>query len=115
MEASDHSPLVAEGSLRRGSGYAATPLTGVWANYPFLHNGNVPTLYHLLGPVSERPRIFEVMGAARTLDRDRIGQRLHADPSSAGLDEEELIEGYRDDRDGYFVGRPGSSNAGHDV
>ena len=35
----------------RAIGYAATPLTGVWANFPYLHNGSVPTLHHLLGPV----------------------------------------------------------------
>ena len=59
----------------KSSGYAATPLTGVWANYPYLHNGSVPTLHHLLGPASERPRIFHVM-AARRLDRQRVGQPL---------------------------------------
>ena len=40
-------------------GYAATPLTGVWANFPYLHNGSVPTLHDLLGPASERPKIFD--------------------------------------------------------
>ena len=114
VQAFDESPLAARGSLRRSSGYAATPLTGVWANFPYLHNGSVPTLHHLLGPVSERPRIFEVMGA-RTLDREGVGQRLYADPSSADRDEEELIRRYRDDRNWFFVDRPGSSNAGHDV
>src|SRR5262249_16625860 len=63
IEAFDHSPLTAEGRLAKSRGYAATPLTGVWANYPYLHNGSVPTLYHLLGPVAERPRIFHVLSA----------------------------------------------------
>ena len=44
------SPLAAEGALAKSRGYAATPLTGVWANFPYLHNGSVPTLHHLLGP-----------------------------------------------------------------
>ena len=38
------------------------------------------THHHLLGPVSERPRIFQVMGA-RAFDRERVGHRLlAADP-----------------------------------
>ena len=79
IEAFNASPLAAEGSLVRSRGYAATPLTGVWANFPYLHNGSVPTLHHLLGPVGERPQLFEIL-AARRLDRERVGQPLYADP-----------------------------------
>jgi hypothetical protein len=114
MEAFDRSPLAAEGDLRRSRGYAATPLTGVWANFPYLHNGSVPTLYHLLGPVSERPRIFDVL-AARTLDRERVGQPLYRDTADAQLGEDELLSRHGDDRDWFSTARPGSSNAGHDV
>ena len=77
IDAFRQSPLAAEGALVKSRGYAATPLTGVWANYPYLHNGSVPTLYHLLGPVSERPAIFQVMAAGR-FDRTRVGQLLYA-------------------------------------
>ena len=63
IDAFNRSPLAAEGRLEASAGYAATPLTGVWANYPYLHNGSVPTLHHLLGPVSERPRLFSVRSA----------------------------------------------------
>lgn len=38
-------------------GYNATPLRGIWSTAPYLHNGSVPTLYHLLLP-SERPDRF---------------------------------------------------------
>ena len=41
-------------------GYKARPLDGIWATPPFLHNGSVPTLFHLLSPVSERPTSFWV-------------------------------------------------------
>jgi hypothetical protein len=41
----------------RHEGYNALPLGGVWAQAPYLHNGSVPTLYHLLVP-SERPVAF---------------------------------------------------------
>lgn len=108
------SPLAAEGSLVRSGGYAATPLTGVWANFPYLHNGSVPTLHHLLGPVSERPRIFQVM-AARTLDRARAGQPLYEDPGSAALSERDLLRRFGADRNWFNTARPGCGNGGHDV
>jgi mono/diheme cytochrome c family protein len=38
-------------------GYNARPLSGIWAQAPYLHNGSVPTAYHLLVP-SERPKSF---------------------------------------------------------
>lgn len=114
IDAFNASPLAAEGALRPSGGYAATPLTGVWANYPYLHNGSVPTLHHLLGPVSERPRIFEVM-AARTLDRARGGQPLTVDPRHAAMSEAALLRRFGNDRDWFNTARPGSGNGGHDV
>jgi hypothetical protein len=108
------SPLAREGALVRSRGYAATPLTGVWVNFPYLHNGSVPTLHHLLGPVSERPRVFEVM-AARTLDRERVGQPLYRRPSDGRLGQDELFKRYGADRNWFSTARPGSSNAGHDL
>jgi mono/diheme cytochrome c family protein len=98
----DRSPLAAEGRLVRSHGYAATPLTGVWANYPYLHNGSVPTLYHLLGPVSERPKTFPVT-AARRFDRERVGQPLFQGQERFGAS-----------RDWFDSNRPGSGNGGHD-
>jgi hypothetical protein len=107
------SPLAGDGALVRSHGYAATPLTGVWANFPYLHNGSVPTLYHLLGPARERPVIFEVM-AARRLDRDRVGQPLYRDPALGRVDEAELQRRYGNDRNWFSTLRPGSANTGHD-
>jgi hypothetical protein len=109
----NRSPLATDGALRRSRGYAATPLTGVWANYPYLHNGSVPTLHDLLGPASDRPAIFEVV-AARELDRVRIGQRLYRDPDRARLGEAELIRRFGNDRNWFNTARPGCANAGHD-
>jgi hypothetical protein len=94
-------------------GYAPTPLTGVWANFPYLHNGSVPTLHHLLGPVAERPRIFSVK-AARHFDRDRVGQRLH-DDGWRWTSERELLRRFAASRDWFTTERPGSSNGGHDM
>ena len=40
--------------------YKARPLNGIWAAAPYLHNGSVPTLYHLLLPPASRPARFAV-------------------------------------------------------
>ncbi|MEZ6073645.1 MAG: c-type cytochrome [Pirellulales bacterium] len=39
-------------------GYMAPPLDGIWASAPYLHNGSVPTLWHLLHP-DERPTVWK--------------------------------------------------------
>ncbi len=113
VEAFNASPLSAEGGLEKSQGYAATPLTGVWANYPYLHNGSVPTLHDLLGPVSERPRVFDVMAAGR-FDRIRVGQVLYSDPKAHRLSAEELVRRFGDNRNWFSTSRPGSGNQGHD-
>ena len=62
-------------------GYQALPLEGIWARAPYLHNGSVPTLYHLLVP-GERPARF-VRGALE-YDTQNVGFRW--DPSGEGAD-----------------------------
>jgi hypothetical protein len=111
VKAFDASPIATEGRLAKSRGYAATPLTGVWANYPYLHNGSVPTLYHLLGPEDERPRIFSVL-AARQFDREKVGQRI-VRASAEGMSESERLRAYGDDRDWFNADRAGCSNRGH--
>jgi hypothetical protein len=113
VEAFNASPLAVEGALEKSRGYAATPLTGVWANYPYLHNGSVPTLYHLLGPAAARPKIFDVMAAGR-FDRERVGQILFMDPAHGQRGEPELLGMFGDDRNWFNTGRPGCGNGGHD-
>jgi mono/diheme cytochrome c family protein len=49
--------------------YASIPLAGVWATAPYLHNGSVPTLAHLL--TGDRPVTF--YRANTTYDRKRVG------------------------------------------
>lgn len=44
--------------FRNTNGYAAMPLDGVWLRAPYLHNGSVPTLKHLLDPAEQRPEVF---------------------------------------------------------
>ena len=113
VDAFNHSPLAAEGALEKSRGYAATPLTGVWADYPYLHNGSVPTLHDLLGPVGERPQIFDVT-AARHFDRDRVGQVLYGDRSTRGIPEDLLLRQHGGDRNWFNTARPGCGNSGHD-
>ena len=45
-------------AYRKTNGYANTPLDGVWARAPYLHDGSVPTLWDLLEPVEKRPATF---------------------------------------------------------
>jgi mono/diheme cytochrome c family protein len=51
-------------------GYVAQPLNGIWASAPYLHNGSVPTLWHLFHP-DKRPVVWK-----RTedgYDREKVG------------------------------------------
>lgn len=48
-------PLIDPTSNR---GYVATPLHGIWAQAPYLHNGSVPTLRHLLIPALRKSEPF---------------------------------------------------------
>ena len=93
---------------RTVDGYTAPPLTGIWASAPYLHNGAVPTLWHLMRP-DTRPVRFAVGGHA--LDLGLVG-----------------LEGRDDGRGGWIpTQRPwsipadidttafGLSNAGHEV
>lgn len=94
---------------RSEGGYVAPDLSGVWATAPYLHNGSVPTLWHLLHP-DERPSRFRVGGHA--LDYELLG--------IAG---EKRSDGVYDYPAGYLpwstpvlfdTGEPGRSNAGHE-
>ena len=87
-------------------GYVAPPLDGIWASAPYLHNGSVPTLWHLLHP-EQRPTIWR-----RTddeLDDQRVGLRFET------ADKVPLIGTDVAVRRTYFdTNRHGKDNAGHD-
>ena len=55
-------------------GYQAPPLRGVWATAPYLHNGSVPSLFHMLKS-SERPARFlrPPSTGFEHYDRQRVG------------------------------------------
>jgi hypothetical protein len=67
----------------------------VWSRAPYLHNGSVPTLEHLLVP-SSRPDTF--YRGSSEYDADKVGFAWTA--SSGGTE--------------YTTDRMGFSNAGHD-
>jgi len=100
--------LVDKGNLvmtppRVQDGYNALPLPGLWAQAPYLHNGSVPTLYHLLVP-SERPDAF--VKSQLDYDRKHVGFNWQlADWEASGKP-----EGYVYDT----TVSPALSNAGHD-
>jgi mono/diheme cytochrome c family protein len=75
-------------------GYKSRPLAGVWATPPFLHNGSVPTVFDLLGPVDKRPAKFQV------------GSREY-DPKKLGLSQD--VKGYWT----FDTSKPGNGNRGH--
>ena len=87
-------------------GYLAPPLDGVWASAPYLHNGSVPTLWHLLHP-ERRPTVWT--RSAEGYDSERVGLEHEA---LAELPARTLT---RPERRRYFdTRRFGKSAAGHD-
>lgn len=57
------------------AGYVAPPLDGVWASAPYLHNGSVPTLWHLLHP-DQRPAVWKRSYAG--YDQERVGLEVES-------------------------------------
>lgn len=90
-------------------GYVAPRLTGLWATAPYLHNGSVPTLWHLMHP-EERPKKFYVGG--HRLDFTKVGIAGVLDSTGTWR----YPEGYRPwaSPDLYDTGKPGLSNRGHE-
>ncbi len=51
-------------------GYVAPPLDGIWASAPYLHNGAVPTLWHLFH-ADQRPTVWQ--RSEDGYDQEKIG------------------------------------------
>jgi len=85
-------------AYRKTNGYSNTPLDGVWARAPYLHNGSVPTLWDLLEPVEKRPTVFYT--GYDVYDPKNVGFLTSGpDAESAGFKYETCM--------------PGNSNVGH--
>jgi hypothetical protein len=90
-------------------GYQAPPLDGVWATAPYLHNGSVPTVYHLLNS-GTRPKIFTRSYRTGREDYDpvKLGWKIQAldrpaDPGRSGFERRKI----------YDTTQPGRANHGH--
>jgi mono/diheme cytochrome c family protein len=64
------SDILFDRSRPENQGYVTNALEGLWARAPYLHNGAVPTLYHLLVPSSRPPRF--VRGVV-SYDKEKVG------------------------------------------
>ena len=90
-------------------GYVAQPLDGIWATAPYLHNGSVPTLYHLL---NSKSRPVKYTRSFRTEDADydhhlvgwKITDVLNELPEQAHPIEKRKV---------YDTSKPGRGNRGH--
>jgi mono/diheme cytochrome c family protein len=55
-------------------GYVAPPLDGIWASGPYLHNGSIPTLWHVLHS-KERPTVWR-RTSDNGYDREKVGLEI---------------------------------------
>lgn len=98
ISVADQAGMDANPVIWRATGqYMARKLNGIWATAPYLHNGSVPTLYHLLHP-GERPARF------------LVGSREY-DPAKLGFQSESTnmpVNVWA-----YDTTKPGNSNIGH--
>ena len=99
------------GTRQQPDGYVAPPLDGIWASAPYLHNGSVPTLWHLLHP-GQRPAVWRRTPTG--YDDQRVGLEIEEIP--AGNFAEQLAAGLAaaDRRQVFDTSQPGKSAAGHD-
>ena len=96
-------PAPASMTLASGGTYKARPLNGVWATAPYLHNGSVPTLYHMLLPAKDRPKTFPI--GSREYDPENVGLNIAIEVPDGSV-----FRARTDD--GKVI--PGNSNAGHE-
>ncbi len=86
-------------------GYVAPPLDGIWASGPYLHNGSVPTLWHLLHADS-RPVVWK--RTENGYAPDRVGLEIESfEKIPASVKAAAHHRRYFDTR------LPGKSSAGH--
>lgn len=89
-------------------GYIAPPLDGIWATAPYLHNGSVPTLYHLL---NSKTRPTKYTRSFRTDEADydhrQVGWKVTL------VDNEAVEQHPLEKRKTYDTTQPGRGNRGH--
>jgi len=85
-------------------GYVPPPLDGIWARYPYLHHGTVPTLCDLLLPAEERRDTFWQGPSENAADFDAECVGYPADTPESWKAPDAKID----------TSKEGLSNAGHD-
>ena len=86
--------------------YVPPPLVGVWASWPYLHNGSVPTLRDLFEASANRPKQFYIgpsLSEQTDFDREKNGFPI---PAPLSWRSKDFL---------YDTSHPGQSNRGHDV
>jgi hypothetical protein len=93
--------------------YVAPRLHAIWARFPYLHNGSVPTLRDLLEPEVNRPKLFSLKDAGEAHRFDRVRGGLTMPRTTNEL--LSLIEDYEEKpRAVYDTSILGQSNQGHE-
>jgi hypothetical protein len=93
-------------------GYYAPKLWGIWSRFPYFHNGSVPTLYHVLSPPEERPKVFsmEDAGELYRFDKNYVGLRTYRNPAMITT---QILKAKRGNRNLYWIGKEEHGNQGH--
>jgi len=102
-------PVAKKIHAARTGGYVAPILAGVWMTAPYLHNGSVPTLWHLMRP-ERRPAKFMVGG--HKLDYSRVG--IAGEMATDGVMRYPADYVPWSDPGVHDTSQPGKSNAGHE-
>jgi len=93
------------GRVRAGkNGYKAGMLHGIWARAPYLHNGSVPTLMHMLCPQT-RPTVFNRGDVY--YDQDMVGFEWVVTPKQR-YSQHDVMQVKK-----YYTGDFGRANHGH--
>lgn len=109
-----------QATVEEPAGYVAPPLDGIWASAPYLHNGSVPTLWHVLRP-DIRPAVWRRTHLG--LNPDLVGFHVESlsktefaelqGDAERGVGDEG--SGAQKPMDFYFdTAEPGKSASGHD-
>jgi hypothetical protein len=94
-------------------GYFAPRLESVWARFPFLHNGSVPSIMALLTHPLERPKFWDLqrVGELERFSEDNLGLTLPTKGTSIYKKLERKAKSGA--RDVYSTERVGQSSKGH--
>ncbi|MCA2960418.1 MAG: hypothetical protein IOD12_09205 [Silvanigrellales bacterium] len=106
-------------------GYVAHPLDGIWARAPYLHNGSVPTLMHLLVPrLRQEENAREFWRGNISYDQDWVGFEWRNSQAPQGFSENQSSsnKAFVDEKGNFLAARLykvgdeslGTSNRGHE-